>query len=126
MTFKGRVHCGKLEMLDEYAFGDGVRSFEGKRIVLELREDKPRRSPNQNSYLFGAVLPTISEALGYADNDITELWAWVKMEVGHVNEKGMPKSSRDLSTAQFEDLMSTVRTWASAHGIFIEHPNGGC
>jgi len=101
--------------------------LEGKEVVLSLDIRRKNRSINENRYLFGVVLPLIAEHLGYQDNDLESLWATIKLEVGHYQEIGklnVPLPTKTLNTKEFEELMSRIRTWASAElGVYVPCPN---
>jgi hypothetical protein len=60
------------EPADKHLIEDAFKSYEGKRVDIEIKRHVNRRSNNQNSYWWGVVLPLIagySESMGY---DFTE------------------------------------------------------
>ena len=122
ILFNGTLTSEAVLKIPQAVYGELLRLI-GKNITVEVRESKPKRSLNQNKYAHGIVYRTIAESLGYADNEVGELVGWIKIQIGHVDEKGMPKPTRYLSTSEMETYLSTVRTWASTMGIWVPQPH---
>jgi len=49
-----------------------LRTLEGKKIVVEIKEWKSQRTLPQNAYLHGIVFKTIGDHLGYTVEEIKE------------------------------------------------------
>ncbi len=85
------------------------------------------RSVNQNKYYWGCVVKEISDYTGFDTGEVHEIikskfLKSFKEYKGHVLE--YTKSTTDLTTTSFDDLMIQIRTWASQElGIFINLPN---
>ena len=121
ILFTGTLTAEAVLKIPQAVYGELLRLI-GKSITVEVRESKPKRSLNQNRYMHGTVYRTIAEALGYADNELGELIGWIKIQIGHVDEKGLPKPTRHLTTTEMETYLSSVRTWASTMGIWVPQP----
>lgn len=89
------------------------------------------RSNPQNKYYWGCVVQILSDELGYTPNEIHEIIKYkfltsklpIETKKTRVNV-GILKSTTDLDTKEFEELMSKVRQWASIElGIYITEPN---
>ena len=127
MKHIANIKNGQIVFDNPDAFALNKAKLEGQKVVLSLEKWRKNRSLNENSYLWGVVIPLIAEHLGYQDNDTESLWAAIKLEVGHYNLVGsikVPKASNSLNTVEFEKLMSMVRTWASSElQVYIPLPN---
>lgn len=127
MKFTGKIEKGVIKLDNPEFFAIEKSKLEGQRITLSLEKLRPHRSNNQNAYLFGIVMPLLCEHLGYKSSESYELWEAIKLQVGHtktINGVVIPASSNNLSTTDFEQLMTKVRTWASVElQCFIPLPN---
>jgi len=128
MKHNGKVEKGNLIFDDPENFLIQKAKLEGKRVVVELKQYRKNRSNNQNAYIWGVVVKLITEYTGDRDNESKQVWEQVKIKVGHVYTegflKGLGKPTKDLTTVEFEDLASRIRTWANCDlGIYIPLPN---
>lgn len=98
---------------------------------INLREEKIRSLP-QSKYYWGVCIKILSDELGYTDEEIHEVCKSMFLkDVIHLKTKGgglkevvIVKSTRDLTTIEFEDYLSKIRVFASLElGIFIPEPN---
>lgn len=89
------------------------------------------RSLSQNKYYWGCVVQIISDELGYTKDEVHEIIKHrflsenriIKGKTGEVHVS-LSKSTTELDTKQWEDLMSQIRIWASQTlGIYIMEPN---
>lgn len=89
------------------------------------------RSNPQNKYYWGCVVQILSDELGYTKNEIHDLIKFrflsspesIKGRTGIV-QLIKTRSTQELDTKEFEQLMSEVREWASIElGIYISEPN---
>ena len=117
---------------DETAFRNQLASLEGQEIDLSLDKRRKSRSINQNRYYFGYILPTFCKELGYYNHESAQLHELLKeMFLGQKvynrltkTRRKIVRSTADLNTLEFEDYLSTVRTYASAeHNIPLLLPN---
>jgi hypothetical protein len=122
ILFNGTLTAESVMKIPQSVYSELLRLI-GKNITVEVRESKPKRSLNQNAYMHSVVYRMIADSLGYADNELGELTGWIKIQIGHVDEKGLPKPTRHLNTSEMESYLSSVRTWASTMGIWIPQPN---
>ena len=92
---------------------------------------KGRSSP-QNKYYWSVVVNTLSEETGYELDEMHEIikrkfltqHKIVKGLKGQVLQMELSGSTSQLDTKEFENLMSRIRTWASAElSIWIPEPN---
>lgn len=115
------------------SFFDRIKSGS---VTIQIKRYHARRSVNQNAYYWGVVIPMIMEEMGELDSQYTHnllkeimspKFPWMREEGREVNGKwidGPLKSSKDYDKAQWEELMSAVRIWASINlGINIPEPN---
>ena len=127
MKHSATIHNGRPVFDNPQAWTIDCAKLNGQKVVVELSKPKRSRSNNQNAYLFGVVMPILCDVIGYPDSQSSECWASVKIAVGFCDDTKLgkvPRSSAGLSTVEFEDLMSRVRTFASVElGAFIPAPN---
>ena len=95
---------------------------------VEVSEWKPRRSDEQNRYLWGVVYPAIAERLeGWHKDDIHEYclgecFGWETIEgLGKKRLRPLKRSSR-LNKQEFTDYVAWIQQRMAEHGIYIEDP----
>lgn len=125
MAFVCEVRRGQLVPVDPSAWTLGIRKLEGKRVTVEVEAYRKSRSAQQNRYYFGVVVAILGEEFGYTRDEMHA--ALCHRFLGDVDERtGLMKigSTKDLSTAEFEEHMSRIREWAGLnYGIEIPLPN---
>lgn len=91
---------------------------------------KKDRSNNQNRYYWGVVIKLLSEHTGFEPDEMHEVLKHIFLSYPKTLETKKPelvyisKSTSGLSTKDFEDFMSRVRTWASLElAVWIPEPN---
>ena len=96
-----------------------------KAWCVEIREHKPRRSSQQNRYLWGVVYPTIARQLDGFDNEdvheymLGECFGW-EMVKGFGRKRMKPlKRSAKLNKQEFSDYVAFIQRRAAEHGIFV-------
>lgn len=125
MSLVCEVIKGQLVPIDPSAWTLGLRKMEGKRVTVEIEAWRKSRSAQQNRYMHGVVLAILSEELGYHMDEMRA--ALCHKFLSSIDEKtGLMRirGTSDLSTAEFEEFMATVRQWAGEDlGILIPLPN---
>jgi hypothetical protein len=96
---------------------------------VEITEKKPRRSDEQNRFLWGYVYKTICERLpGWSADDVHEYclgeWSgWETLEgLGRKRLRPVRRSSK-LSTTEFAEYVAFIQQRMAEHGIYIEDPD---
>lgn len=114
---------------------DAIGRAGDKRLVLTLKEQKKRRSLNQNAYLWGVVYPAIVAVFREHGNnvDAEDVHAYLKDRVGKLRQHFVtpdgevltgPGSTAKLTTMEFEEYLAKVRAWAAeALGLAVPLPN---
>lgn len=108
-----------------------ILSLKNDEYYLTIKKEYSDRSNNQNRYLWGCVYPIISNEVGYTNDEVHEicknmfLKKWVILETKDgFKEVEITKSTKDLTTVEFENYLSQIRQWVSIElGIFIALPN---
>jgi hypothetical protein len=115
--------------------GEAVARMEGKRLILTLKEQKWKRSLNQNAYLWSVIYGRIVDVFRDAGNnvDAEDVHAYCKDNVGKLKQVFVtpdgevltgPGSTAKLSTVEFEVYAEKVRAWAAETlGLAIPLPN---
>jgi len=94
--------------------------------------DAKIRSIAENSYYWGVVIPLISNDSGYTKDEVHDLLKsmflknikHIKLPNGKVKEVITIKSTAELTTVEFEEFLTEVRTWASLEiDCYIPLPN---
>ena len=126
--FRGMVEGGELCLDDPQRWRRALHRADGKRMVLRLERAHPKRSLDQNAYLWGVVYEAVSDWTGYEKDETHEILK--AMFLGTVSRKlpdgqtvEMPRSTRGLSTAEFSEYVDRIRRWASGHRCYIPDPN---
>ena len=120
----GTVTKGKFKPDNAQAFKLAFCVLEGKRVEVTVSKESKRRSTDQNSYYWGIVVKLVAELLGYTLDEAHSALKWLFLRK---RADGMPdtvSSTTELTTAQFEEYMTSVRQWASTElGCWIPEPN---
>lgn len=125
MAFVCEVRRGQLVPVDPSAWSLGIRKLEGKRVTVEVEPWRKSRSAQQNRYYWGVVVAILGEEFGYTREEMHA--ALCHRFLGDVDEQtGLMRirSTKDLSTAEFEEHMSRIREWAALnYAISVPLPN---
>ena len=113
-----------------------LTALPGKGLTVEVEEDKPKRSGEQNAALFGLAYKTIQAETGH---DIEELhtWAcgeffgWQTYEVlGQKKRRPVRTTTTDeagkrkvMSKTEFAEFFALVQRKAAEFGIFVPDPD---
>jgi hypothetical protein len=89
---------------------------------------RPRRSDDQNRYLWGVVYPAIQQALEGWDKDdiheycLGECFGWETIEgLGRKRLRPLRRSSR-MNKQEFTDYIAWIQRRMAEHGIYIPEP----
>lgn len=100
-------------------------------IRVEFHEHKPKRSDQQNRYLWGVVYPTIIKEAnleGWTAEEVHEWclgeWSgWEELKgLGRTKVRPVRRSSR-LSKLEFADYVADIQRRMAERGIFIPDPD---
>lgn len=108
------VKNGSLIPVDPSAWTMALVKLNGKRVSVDISAWRKTRSAQQNRYYFGVVVAILGEEFGYTPDEMHA--ALNHRFLGDVDERtGLMKigSTKDLSTAEFEEHMSRIREWAA-------------
>jgi hypothetical protein len=93
----------------------------GRRVVVRIDLDAPKRSCRQNRYFHGPLLKALCEHTGYEPDEMKDYLKWKFLRT---EDEMKPRDTSSLSTKEFEDLNKTIREWASRSlGCYIPLPN---
>jgi len=126
--FYGVVQKGKLVLDEPKLYKQHLKTFkredgEPTKVVMVLEKWRQSRSDNQNRYYWGVVVRMIADELGYSDEEAHEAIKWEFLRKLGVRITTV-RSTADLSTVEFEEYLSKVRTWASIElNIMIPLPH---
>ena len=101
-------------------------------VAWSVRITKGRkRSPEQNSFLWGIVYPRFIEGAGldgWDDQDLHEYllgehYGWVELE-GMGRKKVKPvRGSSGMTASEFNEHLEWIQRFAAERGIYIPDPN---
>lgn len=125
----GRIPASVWERL-----GETVSRLPGKRFIITLKEQKRKRSVNQNAYYWGVVVAAITQMFRDAGNyvDGEDVHEFLKLRVAKLSRMIVTPdgevhkslgSTTKLSTMEFEVYLERVRAWAAEYGCVIPLPN---
>lgn len=113
---------------------DAVSRSGDKRMVLTLKEQKRKRSLNQNAYYWAVVVQAVTQMFREHGNyvDPEETHEFLKLRVGKLSRvivtpdgevvKSLGSTAK-LSKMEFKVYLEQVRTWAAQWGCLIPLPN---
>lgn len=128
-AFLGKVIGGKLKLNKPEAMVNYIKKFEGKEVRLRIELKSKDRTLPQNNYYWGVVIAILADHLGYQKHELHELMRIMFLSYDFVDKKRninvqMARSTTSLSTAEFEEYVEKVRTWAlTEHEVKIPLPN---
>lgn len=101
--------------------------FEGKEILLSVKEYKPTRSQPQNKYYWGVVLRYISGETGHTPEELHEIFKQKYLEPIITKFAGVfytiTASTTNQDTKIFADYITQIRNFASSElNIYIPEP----
>lgn len=118
----GNVTYQNRELFDDHMF-----SYEGKTVVITVREQKKRRSLNLNSYYWAVVVKLLSEETGYDKEEMHEVLKSMFLRTRY-QIKGIwidgTKSTTKLSNKEMNDYLEEVKRFATTTlSVYIPDPN---
>jgi len=131
MQFKAKVTNGKMTLNNRDIFTNEIQKYEGKDLILEIREAKSQRSLNQNAYYWGIVLDILSKETGYTLHEMHEVlkskFLSTIIDFFYKNKTEVlygSRSTANLNTKEFENYLEEIRRWAITDlSINIPEPN---
>jgi len=123
--FPAKTHNGKLfiERLD--LFENYLRGIQGETGEIEIIAQKrtKNRSNRQNRYYNGVILKILGNELGYDRDEIHEVCRR-RFLLDISRRFATVRSTKRLTTSQFEEYMAKIRQWAARDlSIIIPLPN---
>lgn len=107
-----------------------ARLPQDKAWDVKIIEHKPKRSDQQNRYLWGVCYAELCKVLpGWHAEDIHEYmlgehFGWETIEgMGRKRLRPLHRSSR-LNKQEFADFVAFIQQKAAEHGVFIPDPDG--
>ena len=128
--FKDRTGLFAGADVDSIKRLDKIQVGEVIEVEPVRREVRQNRSTKQNRYYWGVVVKTLVESL-HSGLDEEQIHTALKVGCfGAVEVFGCmvpARSTKSLNTAEMEDYLSWVRSWAGTRSIYIPAPNEcGC
>jgi hypothetical protein len=113
---------------DRQRYSEIIKKLEGKPFRMLLAAHRPRRTTQQNRYLFGVVYPLLADAIGEPDTDLIHELCRQKFNPAKVKVGGeevtVGGKTSDLDTVQFQDYVGKIQRWAAEFlGTVIPDPN---
>ena len=115
---------GKLKFENIGAFARKLAELKGERVQVCIERRKKHRSIAENNYYWGVVIPILCEWSGYTEDEMHDSLK-EKFLYEFDERTGLARigSTANLTTEEFEKLMTHIRMWASEQGVFIPLPN---
>lgn len=100
------------------------------KFEFSAKELKMRSLP-QLKYYWGVIIKTLSDELGYREDEMHEVLKMMFLSTiklvstkEGIKEIRIARSTGECTTSEIEDYYSTIRQWASIEmGILIMEPN---
>ena len=121
--FKAKAQKGQIVVEEPREYSLLLWSLNDKDLEVTIAKPTRKRSNPQNGYYHGVVLKLLSDYTGYTQSEMHDAMR-IKFLTEHGNFCDTIKSTTSLTTMQFEDYMSQIRTWASSElSVYIPEPN---
>ena len=104
--FRGHCEGGRLVLDRREAFREYMKTFEGKKFDLILRERTAIRSDQANRYYRGVVVPMIAKEMGHPKNEEPLVHDMLKKQFGIV-------STTKLTALEFQEYITGVIHFAA-------------
>jgi hypothetical protein len=112
-VFYGKVLSSKVVLDNPERWRNYMKTFEGKRVELVLREKRTTRSNAQNAYYHSVIVDMLAEYTGHDHDEMHEA----------LKKQFNIQSTAKLKTQEFEDYISRIKIWASEfHGVYLPDP----
>jgi len=123
--FYGKVIKGKLELDHPEAVKEHIKLFDNSDVQIIIEKRKKQRTTKQNAYYWGVIVPTLGDEFGYDKDEMHDALKWQFLRKEDDGWIPTVRSTADLSTSEWEDYMSRIRTWAAVeYNINIPEPDG--
>lgn len=125
---RGKVAQGKIKFDLPYKYLVRLSQLEGKRVEVVLRQEKSKRSLNQNSAYWGIAIEILCECEAFGGYTKEEIHDALRKEfLSKVDPNtGLTKirSTTDLNTVEFNEYYEKIQRWAAEFlDIYIPSPN---
>lgn len=110
IKFKAQVVNKEIVYVSPLYVSHHLRKLEGKKVLVEIAEEKRKRSVNQNSYYWGVVVPLIAEEMG--EDDEAYIHALMKFM--------FLKKTKEINGRVYEAVGSTKKLTTDKFNIFLE------
>jgi hypothetical protein len=122
-TFTGSVVNGRLKLDNREAFDRFTRLLDGKRVELQLRKFKRKRTLPQNSFYWAGVVSALAEHFGYErledmHYELRRLFLSVPIDENFAKVR----STTELTTEEFSQYMERCMQLAAENGVYIAFP----
>lgn len=123
MKWIAKVKDGKLDMYNKEKFVEWFKTLEGKEVEVTVEKKKKTRTIQENRYYWGIMLDILSSHTGYETDEMNEIIKYKFLQVDD-GKNTYCRSTKNLSTVEFEELMSRIRRWASSElSLWVPAPN---
>ena len=112
-------HGGKLEpsSADKHAIGNFLAPFIGIKVQVTFSKPTKPRSNRQNKYMWGVLYRDVATETGHTTEEIhvfcKDKFLPRQFVIIAGEERNVPKSTKDLTTAEMEQYLERVRAWAA-------------
>ena len=115
---KAKVNKGKIEQYNEDRFDRDVQSYEGKEILISIKEDKSQRTLRQNRYYWKLLeIMEFQSEVGYTQEEWHEIFRQKfldkKKYLLFEEEYNITASTTKLNTKEFTDYIEKIKRFAS-------------
>lgn len=123
-TFNAFVDNLGLHFTNKPMLGKYLKTLVGKKVWVEIYQQKKIRSDSENKYYWGVVVELISEETGMSAEETHEALKFLFLKKH--TERGITtvRSTASLSVGEFESYLGEIRKWAAEFlSIVIPLPN---
>lgn len=124
---------GKFKPYNEDSLINAFYQLRGKRVELSIRSETKQRTNQQNRWYWTEVVPKVFEFFtSKTEENLTkeDVHEWLKknfagskeIKIGK-EEFSRPKSTTELSTVEFNEMVNKIQQFFAQYGVVIHDPD---
>jgi len=122
--FIADVVNGKAILRDPEAYRKYIENFKGSPVQIVISKVRRDRSGNQNRYYHGVVIKLLCDYSGDDPDSMHDTMRMMFLKVPTALGFETIRSTKDLSTVEFEEYLEKIRVWAAVNlSVYIPLPN---
>jgi hypothetical protein len=122
-TFTAAVQGGRIAWDNPAAISRFTKLLEGKRVEVQMRKFRKKRSTGQNAWYWGVLIPILGDHLGMDADELHDALKFKFLRVRVDEELETVRSSASLTTEEYSRYMENCQRLAAEYGCDVPFPN---